>query len=184
MLRVKGLTDESSSNSTSKSVIGNNQAPPALAANLGLAHANNPGRVHSRKSSKPKKSILAPPLIPFHHDMKLEEDEIDDVEEEEINDDEEMMGGMDEEEEDDEEEEEEMSPLHIPHPFLAGLSPASITNAALALAAKASNMPGVAVSSTPCSNELLDDEQRKQRQQLLMGAGAGGRISPFIKSHF
>ena len=61
---------------------------------------------------------------------------------------------------DDDEEEEEMSPMQIPNPFL-GLSPQSITNAALALAAKAnSNSNNQAVSL---------DEERKQRQQLLLG---------------
>ena len=54
--------------------------------------------------------------------------------EEEINDDEDMLDGNP----DDDEEEEEMSPMQIPNPFL-GLSPQSITNAALALAAKANS---------------------------------------------
>ena len=76
--------------------------------------------------------------------------------EEEINDDEDMLDGNP----DDDEEEEEMSPMQIPNPFL-GLSPQSITNAALALAAKAnSNSNNQAVSL---------DEERKQRQQLLLG---------------
>ena len=89
------------------------------------------------------------------------EEEIDDVEEdqieEEINDDEDMLdGNLDEEEE-----EEEMSPMQIPNPFL-GLSPQSITNAALALAAKANSNSAVSAAA-----EL--DEERKQRQQLLLG---------------
>ena len=87
---------------------------------------------------------------------------IDDVEEdtfeEEINDDEDMLDNPD-----DEEEEEEMSPMQIPNPFL-GLSPQSITNAALALAAKANSNNAVSVAAVA---EL--DEERKQRQQLLLG---------------
>jgi hypothetical protein len=61
--------------------------------------------------------------------------------------------GIDDDEPEEEEEEEEL-PMQIPNPFL-GLSPQSITNAALALAANANN------------SEL--DEERKHRQQLLMG---------------
>ena len=79
------------------------------------------------------------------------------MEEEEINDDEDMML------EEEEEEEELSSPMHLP--FL-GLSPQSITNAALALAAKANS---VAASV----NNELDPEERKQRQQLLLGGGGG-----------
>ena len=76
--------------------------------------------------------------------------------EEEINDDEDMLDGNP----DDDEEEEEMSPMQIPNPFL-GLSPQSITNAALALAAKANS------NSNNQAGSL--DEERKQRQQLLLG---------------
>lgn len=149
MLRVKGLTDETSTTTTS-------------------AIKSNGGRVHSRKSSKPKRSLFASnpaeALAPVAKRDKLEEmmkaenhsgneEEIDDVEEEEINDEEEM----------EDEEEEEMSPMQIPNPFL-GLSPQSITNAALALAAKANAANN---SSTNNSTEL-DHEERK-RQQLLLG---------------
>merc|ERR1719400_1375788 len=161
------------------------------------------GRVHSRKSSKPKRSLPFSStessaaqqhpivkksssldqdnsfqqdfqipnhmqVIPQQQEPKTEyhsgnEEEIDDVEEgeeveEEINDDEDMLDGNP----DDDEEEEEMSPMQIPNPFL-GLSPQSITNAALVLAAKAnSNSNNQAVSL---------DEERKQRQQLLLGGG-------------
>ena len=78
------------------------------------------------------------------------EEEIDDVEDEH----EEVI-----EEDLDDEEEEEVSPMHIPNPFL-GLSPQSITNAALALAANA--------AQNPLKGSELDEE-RKHRQQLLMG---------------
>ena len=70
---------------------------------------------------------------------------------------------------DDEEEEEEEEEVHpgtildrsLPNPFL-GLSPQSITNAALALA-------NVANTNLTGSKSELDIEERKQRQQLLMG---------------
>ena len=81
------------------------------------------------------------------------EEEIDDVEDENEE--------IHEEDLEDEEEEEEVSPMQIPNPFL-GLSPQSITNAALALAAQAQN-PLKAGNGTDL------DEERKQRQQLLMG---------------
>ena len=97
---------------------------------------------------------------------------IDDVEEdtfeEEINDDEDMLDNPD-----DEEEEEEMSPMQIPNPFL-GLSPQSITNAALALAAKANSNNAVSVAAVA---EL--DEERKQRQQLLLGGKMNSEIGYF-----
>ena len=80
------------------------------------------------------------------------EEEIDDVEDEaeEVN-----------EEDLEDEEEEEVSPMQIPNPFL-GLSPQSITNAALALAANAAQ-------NNPLKGGAELDEERKQRQQLLMG---------------
>ena len=69
----------------------------------------------------------------------------------------------------DDEEEEEEEEVHpgtildrsLPNPFL-GLSPQSITNAALALA-------NVANTNLTGSKSELDIEERKQRQQLLMG---------------
>lgn len=160
MLRVKGLTDETSSTSST-----------TIKSNASGAPSSG-GRVHSRKSSKPKRSLFASDALSVlpsskrdkieehiqmlkaeNHSEEGNEEEIDDVEEEEINDEEEM----------DDEEEEEMSPMQIPNPFL-GLSPQSITNAALALAAKAN---AANHSSNNSSNEL--DEERK-RQQLLLGS--------------
>ena len=96
------------------------------------------------------------------------EEEIDDVEDEneEIN----------EEDLEDEEEEEEVSPMQIPNPFL-GLSPQSITNAALALAAQAQN-PLKAGNGTDL------DEERKQRQQLLMGGELKKKMAKSLTFNF
>ena len=72
----------------------------------------------------------------------------------------------------DDEEEEEEEEVHpgtildrsLPNPFL-GLSPQSITNAALALA----NVANTTLTGCSKSSSELDIEERKQRQQLLMG---------------
>ena len=79
---------------------------------------------------------------------------------------------------DDEEEEEEEEEVHpgtildrsLPNPFL-GLSPQSITNAALALA----NVANTTLTGSKSSSVELDIEERKQRQQLLMGGEDEGR---------
>ena len=73
-------------------------------------------------------------------------------------------------EEEEEEEEEEVHPgtildRSLPNPFL-GLSPQSITNAALALANVANT---TLTGGSKSSSVELDIEERKQRQQLLMG---------------
>ena len=128
-------------------------------------------RIHSRKSSKPKRSL---PFVSQANDHNtlikkpyLEEENTVgtsgrpvDSNEEEIDDVEDEPEEVYEEDIGEEEEEEEVSPMQIPNPFL-GLSPQSITNAALALAAQAQN---------PLKGNGVDlDEERKQRQQLLMG---------------
>lgn len=203
MLRVKGLTEDSST-SASTTVKANNHGSNNQMATAAPSSGVSGGRVHSRKSSKPKRSLpfsstessaaQQHPIVKksssldqdnnsFQQDFQIpnhmqvipqqqqepkteyhsgNEEEIDDVEEgeeveEEINDDEDMLDGNP----DDDEEEEEMSPMQIPNPFL-GLSPQSITNAALALAAKA---------NSNSNNQVSLDEERKQRQQLLLGGG-------------
>jgi len=160
-LRVKGLTEETAGSSIK----------PSTAATS--TSSSTTGRIHSRKSSKPKRSL---PFVSQANDHNtlikkpyLEEENTVgtsgrpvDSNEEEIDDVEDEPEEVYEEDIGEEEEEEEVSPMQIPNPFL-GLSPQSITNAALALAAQAQN---------PLKGNGVDlDEERKQRQQLLMGGG-------------
>merc|ERR1719479_525173 len=130
MLRVKGLTEETTLNKSSTST-----------SNL------SSGRSHSRKNSKPKRSLpfgtselvkKKPHLEEVIPKVIQDEEEIDDVEEEEQQAPTSNFNNYEDDEEeihdDEEEEEEEVHPgtildRSLPNPFL-GLSPQSITNAA------------------------------------------------------
>ena len=100
----------------------------------------------------------------------LDDDMDDDEEELEINDDEEL--------DDEEEEEEEIIPMQQPiNPFM-GLSPASITNAALALAnvaaAKSNQQQQQQQQLSSSSNELEQpqpDQEMKRQPFNLLGSG-------------